>query len=49
MLSQVYLSSRTIRIHQWRIKIVNVSKTGWYAPTIEALQYKIENPVVLRK
>jgi hypothetical protein len=38
----VYLRSRIVRLAEWRIKIVNVSETGWYAPVIEAVSYKIE-------
>jgi len=29
---------KAIKIDRWRFKIVNVSGTGWYAPTIEPIQ-----------
>lgn len=41
LLKTIYLKTKIIRIYQWRIKIVNVSKTGWYAPAIEAVHHKI--------
>jgi hypothetical protein len=44
LLNEIALKSRTIRLSQWKIKIVNVSKTGWYAPSLEAVHHKIENP-----
>jgi len=37
-----FLPCQRIRISKWRLKIVNVSRNGWYAPLIEALDFKTE-------
>ena len=34
---KVLVESRKIKISRWKIKIVNISKTGYYAPVIEPL------------
>jgi hypothetical protein len=41
-----FLPCNRIRISKWRIKIVNVSLSGWYSPIIEAIDFKIEQPVL---
>ncbi len=43
------VNSKVVRITSWKIKIVNISETGWYAPIIEAISCKIEGPSLKRE
>ena len=40
--SDVIYKARVVRIPKWRLKIVNISETGWYAPVIEPLSTKFD-------
>lgn len=36
------LNNKTIKIMEWKIKIVNISQSGWYAPILEVIAWKFE-------